>query len=74
MAFVVVGIWGSSRGDKVVHQETIDNDELKPKYDAIKCIQYTDGTVLYIETYDLMHPPQKLGYKRVYWIRLLDKD
>ena len=68
MAFVVVGIWGSSRGDKVVHQETVQNDSLKPKYDAIRCIRYTDGTVLYVETYDLLHPPQKLGYKD-----LLDK-
>ena len=65
MSFVVVGIWGSSRGDKVVHQETIHDDNLKSKYDAIKCIMYTDGTVLYVETYDLMHPPQKLGYKQL---------
>jgi hypothetical protein len=63
MPFVVVGTWGSSRGDKVVHQETIHDDSLRPKYDAITCIQYTDGTVLYVETYDIMHPPQKLGYK-----------
>lgn len=68
MPFVVVGIWGSSRGNKVVHQETIQDDSRREKYDAIKCIRYTDGTVLYIETYELLHPPQKLGYKS-----LLDK-
>ena len=63
MAFVVVGTWGSSRGDKVVHQETVQDDDLCEKYDAIKCIRYTDGTVLYVETYPLHEPPQKLGYK-----------
>jgi hypothetical protein len=36
---------------------------LREKYDAIKCIRYTDGTVLYVETYPLLKPPQKLGYK-----------
>lgn len=65
MPFVVVGTWGNSRGNKVVHQETIHDDSLKSKYDAIKCIRYTDGTVLYVETYDLIHPPQKLGYKKL---------
>ena len=63
MSFVLVGIWGSSRGDKVVHQETIHDDSLRIKYEAIKCICYTDGTVLYVETYPLMEPPQKLAYK-----------
>jgi hypothetical protein len=65
MPFVVVGTWGHSRGDKVVHQETIHDDSLRPKYAAIKCIRYTDGTVLYVDTYDLMTPPQKLGYKEL---------
>lgn len=63
MSFVVVGTWTGYRGDKVVHQETIHDDSLKEKYDAITCIRYTDGTVLYVSTYDLMNPPQKLGYK-----------
>ena len=65
MAFVVVGVWGSSRGDKVVHQETIHDDAKREKYDAIKCIRYTDGTVLYVSTYSLLEPPQKLGYKQL---------
>ena len=65
MAFVVVGTWGSSRGDKVVHQETVHDDSRREKYDAIKCIRYTDGTVLYVSTYPLMEPPQKLGYKQL---------
>lgn len=68
MAFVVIGMWGSSRGDKLVHQETVQDDSLREKYDAIKCIRYTDGTVLYVSTYPLLEPPQKLGYKD-----LLDK-
>ena len=68
MVFVVVGVWGSGRGDKIVHQETVHDDSRREKYDAIKCIRYTDGTVLYVSTYPLMEPPQKLGYKE-----LLDK-
>ncbi len=68
MPFVVVGTWASSRGDKVVHQETVQDDRLREKYDAIKAIFYTDGTCLYVSTYDLLNPPQKLGYKD-----LLDK-
>ena len=62
MAFVVVGTWASSRGDKIVHQETIRDNKLRPKYDAIKAIFYTDGTCLYVSTYPLGEPPQKLGY------------
>jgi len=68
MAFVVVGVWAHNRGDKIVHQETIQDESLRPKYEAIKCIRYTDGTVLYVSTYDLLNPPQNLGYKS-----LLDK-
>jgi hypothetical protein len=63
MAFVVTGVWGTSRGDKIVHQETVHDDSRREKYDAIKCIRYTDGTVLYVNTYPLLEPPQKLGYK-----------
>jgi len=63
MPFVVVGMWGGPRGDKLVHQETVQDDALREKYDAIKCIRYTDGTVLYLTTYPLLEPPQKLGYK-----------
>lgn len=63
MPFVVVGTWAHSRGDEVVHQETIKDDKLRGDYDAIKCIQYTDGTCLYVSTYDLLEPPQKLAYK-----------
>jgi len=68
MAFVVVGIWGTSRGDKIIHQETVHDDSRRASYDAIKCIRYTDGTVLYVSTYPLLEPPQRLGYKE-----LLDK-
>ncbi len=65
MAFVVVGTWESSRSDRVAHQETVHDDRLKPKYDAISLIWYTDGTALRVETYDLLHPPQKLGCKKL---------
>lgn len=65
MPFVVVGTWGHSRGDRVVHQEIVKNDALKEKYDAIKCIRYTDGTVLYVSTYDVLNPPQNLSYKQL---------
>lgn len=66
MAFVVVGTWAGYNGrDRVVHQETIQDDSLKPKYDAIRAIRYTDGTYLGISTYDLLHPPQNLGYKEM---------
>lgn len=65
MAFVVEGMWASSRGDKVVHREVVQDDALRPKYDAIKSIRYTDGTCLYVSTYPLLQPPQKLGYKEL---------
>lgn len=67
MSFVVVGTWsgyGSGR-DKVVHQEVVHDDSLRSKYDAINCIHYTDGTYLSVETYPLLDPPQKLGYKQL---------
>jgi hypothetical protein len=63
MAFVVIGTWASSRDEKICHQEVIKDDSLKPKYDAIHAMFYTDGTALYISTYPLLEPPQKLGYK-----------
>ncbi len=63
MSFVVVGTWAHSRGEKVVHQEVVEDDARRAAYDAIKCISYTDGTVLYVSTYPLLEPPQKLGYK-----------
>ena len=61
MPFVVVGTW--SQTNKIVHQEIVMDDSLREKYDAIHAIQYTDGTSLYLETYELSKPPQKLGYK-----------
>lgn len=61
MPFVVIGIW--SQTDKIVHQEVVMDDSLREKYNAIHGIQYTDGTSLYLETYELGKPPQKLGYK-----------
>lgn len=61
MPFVVVGIW--SQTDKIVHQEIVMDDSLQERYNNIHGIQYTDGTSLYIETYELGKPPQKLGYK-----------
>lgn len=63
MPFVVVGIWANGRGDRVVHRETVKDDTLRQKYDAIKAIRFTDNTVMYIETYPLDEPPQKLAYK-----------
>lgn len=66
MPFVVVGTW--SQTDKIVHQEIVMDDSLREKYNAIHEIQYTDGTFLSIETYELGKPPQRLGYKP-----LLDK-
>lgn len=63
MPFVVTGIWANSRGDRVVHRETVHDDALREKYDAVKLIRFTDSTVMYIETYPLLEPPQKLAYK-----------
>lgn len=63
MPFVVVGTWESGRGDRIVHQEVVQDDLLRSKYDAITCIRYTDGTVLRVSTYSLLDPPQNLGYK-----------
>lgn len=65
MAFVVIGMWSHSRGEKLVHQETVQDDSLRPKYDAIRSIRYTDGTCLNVSTYPLLEPPQKLGYKKL---------
>lgn len=65
MAFVVEGMWASSRRDKLVHREVVQNDAMRPKYDAIKSIRYTDGTCLYVSTYPLLEPPQKLGCKEL---------
>lgn len=65
MSFVVEGMWAHSRGDKLVHREVIHDDSKREKYDAIKSIRYTDGTCLYVSTYPLTEPPQKLGYKEL---------
>lgn len=65
MSFVVEGMWAHSRGDKLVHREVVHDDAMREKYDAIKAIFYTDGTCLYVSTYPLTEPPQKLGYKEL---------
>ena len=65
MSFVVEGMWAHSRGEKLVHREVVHDDSKRDKYDAIKSIHYTDGTCLYVNTYPLTEPPQKLGYKEL---------
>lgn len=57
MAFVVIGTWSGYRGPSIRHVELVEDDSLKPKYDALQTIVYTDGTYLDVSTKPM------LGYK-----------